>query len=381
MARQTVEQDEGMDPVTGEVSPKTINGNGEGREVVPVMVDMTMAAALAKAELDQQVVTAKQYPRSVQRAVEDIIGLATLNDVVAQSCIYSLPRAGKAIVGPSIRLAEIVGQCWGNCVVDAVVIGIDRVNKMITAAGMFHDLQTNVRTRTTVSRRISDSKGRIYSDDMIAVTGNAACAIARRNAILAGVPKGIWGQAYEAAHKAVAGTVMTLEENRRKALAALEGLGAKPAQIFAALKVKGEQDIGLDGLVALRGMYSALKNDEVTLDEMFDPRAGGGAVEEVVDPLKDKPPAPDKPVAAKAKSKATEAKAVPEKPAAKSDKIETGPSPGSGAHSQAALIEAHQRGAEARKRGMQRKAVPPEYREREAGALAKAWLDGWDAGA
>lgn len=374
MARQSAAATaEEMDPATGELT---------GREVVPVMVDMTMASALAKAELDQQIVTAKQYPRSVQAAVEQIIGLATLNKEVAQSCIYSLPRAGKAIVGPSVRLAEMVSQCWGNAVVDAVVVGIDRVNKMITAAGMFHDLQTNVRTRTTVSRRISDSRGRIYSDDMIAVTGNAACAIARRNAILTGVPKGVWSQAYDAAFKTTAGTTMTLVENRAQALAALAQFGLKPEQIFALLKVKGEQDIGLNELVILRGTYSALKNDEITVDEILDKRAGG-AVDEVVDPLKDKPPAAEaaaaKPEPAKGKAKGKVATKTNDDAVARANAAEPKLSADATVlHGKPALDEARERGRKAKAAGMQRRAVPPEYRTPEASALAKAWWEGWD---
>jgi hypothetical protein len=46
---------------------------------------------------------------------------------------------------------------------------------------------------STVRRRIFDSRGRLFNDDMITVTGNAACAIAKRNAILSGVPKSAFG--------------------------------------------------------------------------------------------------------------------------------------------------------------------------------------------
>jgi hypothetical protein len=128
---------------------------------------------------------------------------------------------------------------------------------------------------------------------MIAVTGNAACAIARRNATLAGVPKGVWSRAYDAAHNTTAGTIMTLEKNRKKAFEALGKFGVKPEQIFGLLGVKGELDIGLDELVMMRGMYSALNDGTETVESMFDPRRmTGTGFEKVDNPLGDDTAAP-----------------------------------------------------------------------------------------
>ena len=85
------------------------------------------------------------------------MSLATLDEQTAADCMYAMPRGGKPIRGPSIRLAEIIAQQWGNCRVEARVIAIDRENKVITAEGTFHDLQTNSAMRSVVQRRISAS--------------------------------------------------------------------------------------------------------------------------------------------------------------------------------------------------------------------------------
>src|SRR5277367_3789774 len=42
---------------------------------------------------------------------------------IALSMFYSLPRAGKQIIGPSVRFAEIVAPCWKNCAVASRGIG------------------------------------------------------------------------------------------------------------------------------------------------------------------------------------------------------------------------------------------------------------------
>lgn len=268
---------ERIDPETGEVITS-----------LPATIDTTMATAIAKAELDTRITTARAFPRRIQTVVESILSLATLNERTAETMMYALPRGNKPILGPSIRLAEIVSQCFGNCVSESRVVAIDRVNKIISAEGLFTDLQTNSTVKASVERRISDKHGRLYSDDMIATTGNAARSIARRNAILAGVPKAIWEQAYEAAERCVAGDVTTVAASREKAIKAFAVYGLKPEQVFKLIDVKGEQDIGISELLILRAMFSGIKNGESTVEELLAESARGSTnFDRVANPLQD----------------------------------------------------------------------------------------------
>lgn len=229
----------------------------------------SVAVNLAKAEIDQQIATAKQYPRTLQRVTANILTLATLDDEAAKECMYSLPRGGKPIVGPSIRLAEIVASQWGNCRIAARPTDVDRDNKRVEAQGLFWDLQTNVGQMVTVHRRIVDKHGKLYNDDMILVTANAACSIARRNAILAGVPKAVWRKAYDAAVAVIKGDIKTLSERKEKAYQAFAAFGIKREQLFSSLGIGGDEDVTMDHLPVLIGMHQALKNGESTVEEMF----------------------------------------------------------------------------------------------------------------
>jgi len=213
-----------------------------------------------RAEIDMQIETAKRFPRSIQRATGAILTLSTMDEETAAECNFALPRGGKPILGPSIRLAEIIQQCWGNCRVSARVVNVNTDEKWIEAEGIYHDLETNSATAARVRRRIADRSGRVFNDDMIIVTGNAACSIAKRNAILAGVPKSVWRQAYDAARKVVAVDVQTLTVRREKAVSAFANFGVKPEQVFVSLGVAGNDDITLDHIPILRGMFSAIKN-------------------------------------------------------------------------------------------------------------------------
>jgi hypothetical protein len=231
--------------------------------------DMAMVVGLTRAEIDQQIATARQFPRSITRATENIMGLATLNEPTADSCMYAVPRAGKTIEGPSIRFAEIVQQNWGNNRVAARVVFVDKDEKYLEAEGVYHDLETNAATMARVRRRISGKDGKVFNDDMILMTGNAACSIARRNAILAGVPKPIWSAGYDEARKVVMGDIKTLSNRRAEALKYFQKFGVSAEHVFKLLEVRGEQDIDLEKMVTLKGMANALRTGEATPESIF----------------------------------------------------------------------------------------------------------------
>lgn len=230
---------------------------------------MSMVQHLAKAEIDLQIATAHAYPRSLSKINKNVLSLVTLSTSAAEKCTYALPRGGKPITGPSIRLAEIVASQWGNSRIGARVVHVDRKEMYVEAEGIFHDLETNTATTARVRRRISDRNGRLFNDDMILVTGNAACSIAKRNAILGGVPEAIWGEAYDAALRTVRGDMKTLPERRDETFKAMAAFGLSPDQLYAILGVAGEKDFGLDQIGTLRSTYAALKNGETTVEELL----------------------------------------------------------------------------------------------------------------
>src|SRR5208283_3977139 len=118
--------------------------------------DIGILAVLNKSEIDQQIATAKHYPRSIKQFRNEALQLATLDEQTAEECIYALPRDGKTIEGPSARFAEILGYSWGNCRIGARSLGDD--GDFVKSQGMFYDLEKNVAITYEVSRRITDKK-------------------------------------------------------------------------------------------------------------------------------------------------------------------------------------------------------------------------------
>lgn len=222
---------------------------------------------LIKAELDMQITTAKAYPRTITTFIRTAVDLATLDTETAESCIYALPRDGKMIEGPSVRLAEIIFSCYGNLRAGAQIIGND--GKKLISRGYCHDLETNVMVDMEVSRRITDKHGRPYSEDMQVVTGNAANAISFRNAIFKVIPMAITKGIIGKVRGVIKGSIKDLSSRRLSALSYFEKLGIKKERVFDAINVKGIEDIGEEEIITLIGFKNALDNHEVSLTDCF----------------------------------------------------------------------------------------------------------------
>lgn len=222
---------------------------------------------ISRAEIDQQITTAKQYPRSIKAFMDDARAMVTLNEAVAESCNYGLPRGGKIITGPSVRFAEIIYSAWGNCRAGTRIIHED--SRFVTAQGVCHDLQRNTMITKDVKRRITSKEGKTFNDDMVGVTGNAASSIALRNAILAVIPKAFWEPLYDESRKVAMGDSKTLATRRADALAVMQKFGVSLDMILAKFEIKGEEDISLEILQTLNGCRNSLKNGETTVEALF----------------------------------------------------------------------------------------------------------------
>lgn len=249
-----------------------------------VMPQESALATIIKAEIDTQIATAKAFPRSLKIFMDKMLSMATVTQTVAESCTYALPRGGKTLKGPSVRLAEIVGSSYGNIRYGARVIFND--GKHVTAQGICHDLESNTFASVEVKRSImqneykwneatkkSERTGKMIpmTEDMQVVTGNAACSIALRNAIFKVVPAALIQDAYEKIQEVARGTAETLIARRDKAIKFFTDKGIKREQIAQVLGLQKVEDIDLDDLVTLTGMKSAFTNNESTMEELFPP--------------------------------------------------------------------------------------------------------------
>ncbi|WP_313469873.1 hypothetical protein [Lysinibacillus sp.] len=104
-----------------------------------------LAQASASREMEEvkgQIFMAKQFPRNTFQAEQRIID-SCQRPALAQVAMYQYPRGGQRVTGPSIRLAEVLAQNWGN-----LSFGIQELEQRdgeSVAKAYCWDLETNVR--------------------------------------------------------------------------------------------------------------------------------------------------------------------------------------------------------------------------------------------
>lgn len=245
----------------------------EHEEMTAVEVSPDSLYQQDKATVDMQISTARQFPRNIRRATDNVIALVSMDKETAATCTYSVPRGGKSITGPSVNLAKILVQQWGNMRVQAKVVSVE--DRQITSQAIAWDLESNVAIQIEVKRSIMSKTGR-FTDDLITVTGNAANAIALRNAILAVIPKAVVTKAYRAAISCITGDISDenkLKAARRKLVDALIGTyKVKEDEVLAAVGRVNIDHLTAEDIVVLTGIGTAIKEGDTTVAEAFKSR-------------------------------------------------------------------------------------------------------------
>lgn len=223
-----------------------------------------------KVSVDLAVATAHSFPRSLKRCIENALAIVTMDKEIAATCTYSVPRGGKPITGPSVHLAKILAQVFGNMRVQAKVVGIDA--RQVTSQAVAWDLETNLAIQVEVKRSIMGKSGR-FSDDLIGVTANAANAIALRNAVLSVIPRAVVDKVYKAAQQTITGDISNetkLIARRKQVVDALkETYNVTEAEILAVVGKASIDHIGGDEIVVLIGVGTAIKEGYTTVDQAF----------------------------------------------------------------------------------------------------------------
>ncbi|WP_339161736.1 hypothetical protein [Siminovitchia sp. FSL W7-1587] len=118
-----------------------------------------LAQASSSREMEEvkgQIFMARQFPRNVFQSEQRILD-ACKRPSLAQTAVYRYPRGGAVVEGPSIRLAEVLAQNWGN-----LAFGVKELEQRegeSVAMAYAWDLETNVRQEKIFTvKHIRDTK-------------------------------------------------------------------------------------------------------------------------------------------------------------------------------------------------------------------------------
>ena len=226
--------------------------------------------ARAIAEVQSAYVIAKKFPRNSHEAYINIIA-ACKRPFLAEHSMYAYPRGGTLVKGPSIRLAEVLAQSWGN--VDCGVREISQSNGVSVAEAYAIDLQTNTRVTKVfhVPHSRDTKKGKVRltdSRDIYEIVANQG-ARRLRACILGIIPGDVVEAAVEQCAKTLESSEVPMPEQIRKMVAAFDELGVKVEHLEKRLCHNLDATIPQE-IVTLKGIYKSIKDGMANREDFFE---------------------------------------------------------------------------------------------------------------
>lgn len=235
---------------------------------------MTSAAiaqeSKAISEVQAAFVIAKKFPRDENHAYTQIIRSCERISL-AEQAIYSYPRGGTLVTGPSIRLAEVLAQKWGNCRVGIEIISQDKDKTEARAYAI--DLENNymVDSGFTVKHQRTTKKGVTKLSDereIRELVGNIGSRHLR-GCIMRVVPGDVVEAAVERCNKTMESTDVPIADQVRKLVIAFSDMGVSVENIEKRLGHNLAAIIPAE-IATLRGIYKSIKDGMADRSQFFD---------------------------------------------------------------------------------------------------------------
>lgn len=241
---------------------------------------MEVAASRQAQEVQAAMVIAKKFPRDEFEAFNKIMN-ACKRITLAKEAIYSYPRGGTTVKGPSIRLAEVLAQQWGN--IDFGIIELEQRYQESTVMAYAWDLETNTRqTKVFSVPHKRYTKRETYNltdprDIYETVANNGARRL--RACILGVIPGDIIDKAVDACNETLVSdnSEGPLEDRIRKMVVKFSDMGVSTDMLEMRLGHKLETTT-VQEVVNLAGIYKSISDNMAPIEQYFErPEAEGQA--------------------------------------------------------------------------------------------------------
>jgi len=227
-------------------------------------------AARAMAEVQAAMVIAKKFPRDENQSIARI-QQACKRISLAENAVYEYPRGGTLVTGPSIRLAEVLAQNWGN--IDFGILELEQREGESVVMAYAWDLETN--TRRTIVFTVPHQRkayGKIIQlndpRDIYEMVANQA-ARRLRACILSVIPGDVIEMALQECDRTLAETSNEpLPQRIQKMVKAFQEIGVSKEQIEKKLGHKVEK-CTIRELLRLRRWYTSIKDGMIKPEEIF----------------------------------------------------------------------------------------------------------------
>lgn len=229
-------------------------------------VTAAMATTRQAQEVQAAMIVAKKFPRNPTESMNRILDSCTRR-TLAESAMYSYPRGGQEVTGPSIRLAECIAQNWGN--IDFGYIELEQKNGESQVMAYAWDLETNTRQSKVfnVPHRRDTKKGSVAltdSRDIYELIANQASRRVR-SCILAVIPGDVIEAAVKQCELTLTGGKMPLNERIKNVVDKFAELEISAEQL-AGFIGKNVEAFSVQDVVRLGKIYRSIKDGVVGND-------------------------------------------------------------------------------------------------------------------
>lgn len=237
------------------------------KQVTPQTSAAVIESDRAVAELQASIMIARRFRRQPKECCDRILDECKRKSL-AEAALYSYPRGGMEITGPSIRLAETIARNWEN--IDFGIKEISQENGRSELLAYAWDLETNVKqSKLFVVEHVRHTKkGSKKLTDPRDIYETVANAGARRlrSCIIGLIPKEVMDAAVEQCERTIESLVDP--KSVKKMIAAFEKIGVTVEQIEKRLQ-RNIKSITATQIVSLRKIYTSLKDKMSSISDWF----------------------------------------------------------------------------------------------------------------
>lgn len=241
-------------------------------EKSPQSAIVAIEQSRAVQEVQAALVIAKKFPRDLNAVFTNIIENCKRFSL-AEKSLYKYPRGGQSIEGPSIRMAEVMAQCYGN--LDFGIRELERRTNVSICESYCWDMQTNTRQtkvfevpheiqlKNGTKKRLTDPR------DIYEIVANQG-ARRLRSCILGIIPGDFVEGAVKQVKKTLAkGNDEPLVDRIRKMIMAFKEFGV--SQEMIEMRLGHKMDVtNIEEIVDLVGIYTSIKDKQAKRGDFFD---------------------------------------------------------------------------------------------------------------
>lgn len=254
---------------TGEIGPAIDLDSSNELQVAPT-------AARELAEIQASMVLAKRFPRQYQTCWSKLME-ACKRAALAKEAAYSFPRGKATVTGPSVNLARVAAQCYGNIRFGLDVLRDD--DETILIRGWAWDIENNLKSTAddNFKKLIYRKKGGWQKPDErdLRELVNRRGAILKRNCLLEILPRDLVEDALGQCRKTLKSGIKDPKGEGKRLILSFQDYGVDVEMLNDYL---GHDTWDADDIMKLTDVLNALKDGAAKRADYFE--AGASKPEE-----------------------------------------------------------------------------------------------------